>query len=127
MDRSSMAEIVEKTSSVDAALHHRTCIEAISFLCAKSSKHIIKDVLKSCLLYCYILTKQQPEASLSIDWELVVKEIPRSRANLTLIGCPHVTEAIEHTIQALFYIVALTPWASEFARLEAEAGQKVAA
>jgi hypothetical protein len=108
---------------LDAHLHAKIATEIGEFLFSRKAEPVIISSLATCL--CYILWNELIEDEETVDREEVWGGILLS---LYRGDYRNISETIAtRTLDIFQGSVLRVPWASEFARLEAEAGQKVAA
>jgi len=110
--------IQAELSALDMGLHRSITSEVLDFLYSRKNRDLLEEAFCCCLAYS-IGNSTDEEA------KQLVAEITRATHPDTISDlCSEcVLMAIEVFIGTLFGV----PWASEFARLEAETGQKVAA
>jgi hypothetical protein len=117
----------ETLPGIDRLLHEKICVEVWSFLGAKKQRQIAEDlfVLSFHNLVDLIADGGAPHPGLEgVASRICEGKMMIELSRMTSAGS---VEAWNFAQQYIIARICCTPWASEFARLEAEAGQKVAA
>lgn len=113
--------IKAELSALDIRLHRSITSEVLDFLYSRKNRSLWQDALYCCLAYSIDISTEEEAMQIVAELARVARAVPPYTFSDLLIKCGQMTTEI--FIGSLFVV----PWASEFARLEAEAGQKVTA